>query len=162
MLKIDTLRAAISDAVPEIKSDPSRLRMWVERGTAQMRQTATLAFGYSFRLNVLLVELATDISVVSLAIFIWLQVNQPELLAPGTDGFAFEVDILDDASADVLFQLQLTQNVTVARQNDGRYALQDLPEPDLLFPDLGEGVPLLTRVSLIDGTILLLPDDWAL
>jgi len=165
MLKIDTLRAAISDAVPEIKAEPSRLAMWVEHGSAQMRQTGTLAFGYKFRLNALLQELVTDVSVVSLAIFIWLQVNQPELLAPGADGFAFDVDILDNASADVLFQLDLTQDVTVAPQPDGTFALRDLPEPDPLFDDfLGAGgatpVPLLTQISVSNGAIVL-PDDAA-
>lgn len=162
MLKIDTLRAALGGAVPELRTQPARLRLWADRGTAQARQTATLAFAYRFRLNVLIMDLATDISVVALAIFIWLRVNQPDLLAPGAEGFSFDVDLLDNGAADVLIQLDLTQNVGVAPQPDGSWRLQDLPEPDPLFDDaLGLGgadpIPLLARITLDDGTILL-PD----
>ncbi len=160
MQKIDTLRAALTAALPELAAHPARLRLWVENGTAQARHTATHAFAYSFRLKVLVMDLATDISVLSLAIFIWLRTNQPELLAPGTNGFSFDVDILDNETVDVLIELALTQNVTVARNPDGSFALQDLPEPVPLFGDDhilggGETIPLLSRVSLTDGTILL-------
>lgn len=85
MKKIDSLRDALLAATPELQQQPARLRMWVDRGSVQARQTESLSFAYGFRLNVLIMELATDISVLTLAITRWLRVNQPELLAPGTD-----------------------------------------------------------------------------
>jgi len=163
MLKIDTLRAALIAALPELRAQPDRVRLWVDRGAAQSRQTASFSFAFSFRLNVLLVELRSDISVVALAIFNWLQVNQPALLAPHADGFIFDVDILDNSTADVLVQIDLTQNVAVTPQDGGDFRLEYLPEPDPLFDDpLGLGgvtpVPPLDRITL-DGGETILPDD---
>lgn len=154
MLKIQSLRTAIVAALPELASDPSRLRLWVERGLGQSQGTPTRAFAFAFRLNVLIIELTTDIAVLGLALFDWLRVNQPELLAPGANGFAFDVDILDNEQADVLVQLDLTQNVSVAVQPDGSARLTYLPEPDPLFDDsLGfagaDPVPTLTKVTVL-------------
>lgn len=159
MLKVDTLRTALIEALPELVQHPARLKMWIDQGSAQSRQTTSFAFAFDFRLNVLVEELATNISVMALAIFIWLRVNQPELLAPGATGFSFDADILDNQTADVLVQLKLTQNVTVAAREGGGFDLRDLPEPDPLMDDeLGLGgivpAPLLQRIRLADGTII--------
>lgn len=152
MKKIDSLRDALLAATPELQQHPARLRMWVDRGSAQARQTKSLSFGYSFRLNVLIMELATDISVLTLAIVQWLRVNQPELLAPGTDAFTFDVDILDNSTVDILFEIAITQNVAVTLGAGGKFAIADLPEPDPPFgPDVE--IPSLSAV-LIDGTPL--------
>lgn len=149
MQKIDTLRAAITAALPELQRDPDRLAIWIERGAAQCHSTQTEAFGFSYQANVLIRELASDISVVALAVFRWLRVNQPALLTPGNDGFAFDVDILDNRSADVLLQIQLDENVTVTTNGADGVDLTYLPEPEPLFLDvLGAGgvdpIPALT------------------
>lgn len=159
MRKVDTLRQALIGALPELASHPARLKLWIERGTAQSRQTSSFAFCYNFRLNILVEEMATNISVLALAIFIWLRINQPDLLAPGATGFSFEADILDNRTADVLVQLELTQDVTVAAAEGGRWTLQDLDEPDPLFDDaLGLGgfdpAALLNRIRFSGGEIV--------
>ena len=140
MLKLDTLRAAIAAALPELARSPENLRIWIERGQGRCQGTATDAFGFAFQANVLIVEMASDIAVLSHAICRWLRVNQPDLLTPGREGFSFDADILDNGSADVLLQIQLTQNVTVAPKDGGGFTLAYLPEPDPLFADdLGFG-----------------------
>lgn len=135
MLKLDTLRAAITTALPELARSPENLRIWIERGAGRCQGTATDAFGFAFQANVLIVEMTSDIAVLAHAVFRWLRVNQPDLLAPGREGFSFDADILDNRSVDVLMQIQLTQNVTVAPIGDGRFNLAYLPEPDPLFGD---------------------------
>ncbi|PJI89073.1 phage tail protein [Sphingomonas koreensis] len=149
MKKIDSLRDALLAATPELQQQPARLRMWVDRGSVQARQTESLSFAYGFRLNVLIMELATDISVLTLAITRWLRVNQPELLAPGTDAFTFDVDILDNNTVDVLFEIAITQNVAVTPAAGGKFNLVDLPEPDPLFGAEIQ-IPALNAI-LIDG-----------
>lgn len=140
MLKIDTLRAAITQAIPELAQSPENLRIWIERGAGRCQGTASDAFGFTFQANVLIVEMSADLAVLAHAIFRWLRVNQPDLLVPGKEGFTFDADILDNRTADVLLQIQLTQNVTVAPTDAGGYALGYLPEPDPLFgDDLGFG-----------------------
>jgi len=134
-----SLRAALQDALPEFRREPGRLKVWIEDGSGLSRQTGTLAFAFRYRLHLLMEEVASDIALVALPIFRWLRVNQPELLAPGAAGFAFDADVLDNGSADILIQLDLTENVTVAPREEGGWALDYLPEPDPLFTD---GEPL--------------------
>lgn len=159
MLKLDTLRAAITAAVPELAAHPARLKMWIDRGSVQSRQTRSFSFAFEFRLNVMVEELATDISVLALAIFRWLRVNQPDLLAPDQPGFSFDVDILDNSTADVLFLLNLRQNVAVTPRDDGNFDLAYLPEPDPIWDDdLGAGgadpIPPLAAVILNGGAVI--------
>lgn len=135
MLKLDSLRKAIATALPEMTRSPENLRIWIERGAGRCQGTTSDAFGFTFQANVLIVEMTSEIAVLAHAIFRWLRVNQPDLLSPGREGFSFDADILDNGSADVLLQLQLTQNVTVAPNDGGGFELAYLAEPDPLFAD---------------------------
>jgi hypothetical protein len=135
MQKLDSLRAAIAAVLPELQRSPENLRIWIERGAGRCQGTRTDAFGFSFQASVLIVEMQSDIRVVAHAVFRWLRVHQPDLLTPGRDGFTFDADILDNGTADLLLQIQLTQNVTVAPRPNGQYDLAYLTEPDPLFHD---------------------------
>lgn len=154
-----TLRVALIEAVPELETHPARLKMWIEQGSAQSRQTASFGFTFSYRLSVFLGDLATDISVVSLALFRWLRVHQVDLLRPGTDGFTFDVDVLDNGTVDVMFVLQLTEDVGVTPRSDGKFDLSYLPEPDPMWDDfLGAGgadpIPPLSAIILPGGSTI--------
>lgn len=135
MKKIDSLRTVLTEAIPELRRETDRLRIWVEDGSGSSRQTRTLSFGLSYRVNLLLVEMETDLALIALPIFRWLRVNQPELLKPGAEGFTFDADILDNRCSDIVIQLQLTENVSVTPREDGGWSLDYLPEPDPLFED---------------------------
>lgn len=153
MNKIDSLRAAIVAATPELATHPARLRMWVDRGTLEARQTASGSFGFAFRLNVLIMELATDVGVISEAIIRWMRVNQPDRLAPGNKAFTFDVDFLDNNIVDLMIEVEITQSVQVAPKEGGGFNLTYIDEPDPLFDDdLGLGgaapVPLLAGIQL--------------
>ena len=144
MRKIDSLRAAIAAALPELATSPDRLRMWIEQGSARSVQTASEGFAFGFRLNILVVELAGDLALLALPVFRWLRANQPELLAAGAEGFTFDADLLDNQTADILIQLDITQNVAVIDRPGGAAALEYLAEPDPLFgAELLAGGPLL-------------------
>lgn len=152
MLKINLLRAALMEAMPELKAAPKNLIMWVDRGAVQSRDTDDLSFGISFQLNVLLIEFAGDIAAFALAILIWLRVQQPDRFAMGADAFDFEVDILDNGKVDLQIRLQLRQNVAVALTPQGASASY-LPEPAPLFADdlpFGglDAAPLLHSITL--------------
>lgn len=153
MKKIDILRAAMAEALPEFKREPHRLVIWIENGTARSTQSKTLGFGFSYRINLLLVETNTDLALITLALFRWLRVHQPDLLRPNTEGISFDADILDNSTSDIRFELLLTENVTVTPLTDGGWHLDYLPEPDPLFDDetapcaLDE-VPLLADITL--------------
>ncbi len=155
MNKLHSLRAAIAAALPELQRSPENLRLWISRGGGRCQATASDAFGLAYEANVLVVEMHSDFAVLAHAIFRWLRVNQPDLVVPPNEGFTFDVDPLDNGTADVLLQIRLTQNVTVAAKDGGGFDMQYLAEPDPLFGDaLGfdgaEPVPPLTGVDL-DG-----------
>lgn len=135
MRKAHSLRAAIVEALPEFATSPDRLKIWVEDGAGRATQSQTLSFAFGYRLNILLEEARSDIALVALAVFRWLRVNQPDLLRPGATGFAFETDILDNETADIVLQLDLTENVSVAALEGGGWSLDYLAEPDPLFAD---------------------------
>ena len=135
MRKLNSLRSAIEQAMPEMAQNPANLRIWVDRGSAASPMTASHSLGFSYRANVLIMNMVTDVAVLALAIFGWLRVNQPNLMVPNTDGFAFDLDVLDNEKVDVQIQIDLTENVKVTPNNDGSFGLEYLDEPDPLFDD---------------------------
>jgi hypothetical protein len=137
MQKIDSLRAAITAALPEYKAAPKKLLLWVDRGTGHSRQTATFGFGFKFRINIMLLDFSADIGALVFALFMWMRVNQPNLLDPGTDGIEFDVDFLDNAKADLVIKLDLKQNVSVKpnEAKPGTFLLDYLTEPEPMFLD---------------------------
>lgn len=140
MRKLLSLRETITAALPEIAQNPANLRIWIERGSGRCQGTKTDAFAFAFQANVLIVEMSSDIAVLAHTVFRWLRINQPERLAPGSEGFSFDADILDNASADILMQIDLTQLASV----DGG-EITYLEEPDPLFDDdlgLGGAAPI--------------------
>ena len=165
MLKPDSLRAAISEFLPELARDPARLKMWIDQGSlrARLSQQWPGGFAYSYRLNVVIEDLAASPSIVMLAVLNWLTANAPHLLTPGNNAFSFEADILDNNSIDLMLLLDLEEMVQVQPKVGGGYDLQHLAEPDPLFvDDLGAGgvspIPLLTGMWTVDGEKIL-PDE---
>lgn len=156
MSKAKSLRAALTAAIPELRQEPGRLKLWIENGAVRARGTSSHSFAMQYPLSVLIEEAKTDIAIIALAITRWLRVNQPDLLAPNGDSFQFESDILDLTTADILFTINLTENIAVAPQEDGSWQVTYLEEPDPLFEE-GEGfagvdpIPLIAEVRLTDS-----------
>ena len=152
MNKLHSLRAAIAEALPELKRSPENLRLWISRGSGRCQGTASDAFGLGYEANVLVVEMHNDFTVLAHAIFRWLRINQPDLVVPPNEGFTFDVDPLDNGTADVLLQIRLTQNVTVSAKEDGGFDMQYLAEPTPLFTDvLGfEGIAPVPPLAGVD------------
>lgn len=155
MRKIDSLRETLFAAIPELANDFTRLRIWVDRGKGQGRQTTSSSFALGFRLNVLAIEVSTDLSLIAHATLKWLRTNQPELLQPDADSFTFDADILDDTTADVLIQIELTQNYVVTADGEGGEEVEALEQDDPVLADqLGfmgtDPTPEIAAI-LIDG-----------
>lgn len=140
MKKPDLLRAALVAAVPALARDPQLLIMWIDQGSIASPMTPSFSFAYSYQLNVLLLGYAGHQAPVAIAMLHWLRVQQPDLLQPKKDAIAFEVDFLDNATVDLQFKLQLTEQVHAVRRPDGGFDMEFIAEPDALFTDnLGIG-----------------------
>src|SRR3546814_18961170 len=84
-----------------------------------------------------------------IAMLHWLRVQQPDLLTPNKDAISFDVDFMDNATVDLQFKLQLTEQVHAVRREDGGFDMQILDEPDPLRADdvpLAEGPPPRPRL----------------
>ncbi|WP_062347134.1 phage tail protein [Novosphingobium sp. CCH12-A3] len=157
MRKIDSLSATLRAAIPEVSNDPAALPVWIDRGSARARQTGSNAFELSFRLNVLAIGVRTDLSIITLAITRWLRAHQPVRLQPGSDSFSFDADILDNGTADVLIQIDLTQNYEVSTIN-GEERVEPVEQTDSVLEEANaEGLAPDIAAILLGGEQLVPP-----
>lgn len=136
MNKHNLLRQALTEAIPDLKTNPDQLRLWVEQGGIVARMGGNLAFEWRYQLELAVFDFKLSPNLVMLALIQWLRVNQPDLLTPGTaPSFTFEVDVLDAETCDLAVKLQLSEAVRVVPRADGGFNLITDPEPDPLFPE---------------------------
>lgn len=157
MRKIDSLRDTLLAAIPEANNDPAMLPTWIDRGSVRGRQTGSGSFEMAFRLNVLAIGVRTDLSLISLAVTKWLRANQPERLQPGSDSFTFDADILDNGTADVLIQIDLTQNYEVSTVG-GEERVEPVEQTDPVLEEANaEGLAPDIAAILLGGEQLVPP-----
>lgn len=146
MKKPALLRAALCAMMPELARDPDRLAMWVEKGRVRSR-LGSHGFAWEYDLTILISRYAGDPAVPFFVVTEWLRDQQPDILAPGGhNGFAFEVDILDDQTVDLQMVVPLDECVAATAVSAGNWRLDPLPAPAPFDPDpleLGGG-PLLS------------------
>jgi hypothetical protein len=109
--------------------------MWVEKGHVTARLGPQRGFALAYDLTVLVSSFASDAAMLMFIVCDWLREHQPDLLASGAQGFAFEADILDEKTVDVQITLPLTEVVLAQGQADGRWDLSTRDEPVPMLPD---------------------------
>lgn len=153
MLKPDSLRAAITAAIPGLERNPDKLAIWVDQGQIFSRLSPAPGFPnpgfeYRYRLNALLLDLEHDPDTVMIAVILWLQTHQPELLnRPCDAAFPFECDVRSAKSVDLSIELQLSERVRAVPRDGGGYDLVHLQEPPAIAEF--EGVPRWTPATAI-------------
>lgn len=132
MQKPKSLRQAIENALPELAQNPEKLVMFVQQGSISSNK-ATLSHSKNYTLTLLITDFTGDLDVLETAIIHWLQTNQPDILGAGQverDSFQFDVDILSHDSADVLYQLKLSERVVALRDEEtAQIHITYAPEP---------------------------------
>jgi hypothetical protein len=132
MNKAATFRRAIADAVPALKTDPDKLLVFVDAGNVVATAAPSLSFEYRYTLNVIVTDFAGDADAVFVALIVWVQVNQPDLLANDDNrksGIAFEVDHLTQSTCDLSIKLKLTESVVVGKDGNGVQTIKHVDEP---------------------------------
>jgi len=130
--KPDSLRAALTEAVPALATNPHQLKMWIDNGRVRsLGHAGPAAMDYRYKLSLLLMDFAADEPhTFFAAIAAWLAIEQPELLLRPLDqdaGIAFEIQVLDDAKVDILVTLDLDEAV----RGPAAGPIATLPEPTL-------------------------------
>lgn len=155
MRKADSLRRWLTAYLPDLKTHPDRLQIFVEGGAINARRSRSLSFAYSYTLKALVTDFAGDADVLMLPVLAWIEREQPQLLARGdSQPFSFEAELLDGDTSDVELSIELTENVIVAPRADGSgFDLTHPPEPD--FSDRFEGQEPSLMWQGFAGTVLL-------
>ncbi len=138
MQKPDSLRSALVTAIPELARDPDKLKLFIDRGQIQTLATGSLAFAWSYTLNLIVEDWTGHPDLIVIAVIIWLRDNQIELVArhdEGKSGFRFEADIIDANTIDLSIELDLLEPVGAIKREDGGYDLTHFAQPAPVIPD---------------------------
>lgn len=157
MRKADSLRQWLTAFLPDLRTHPDRLQIYVEGGQIGTRQSRTLSFVYAYTLKIGIWDFAGDADTIMVPMLAWIEKEQPQLLRR-TDGqpFTFEAELLDSEASDILISIDLTETVLVLPRADGSgYDIQHPQEPDFIdqFADVAA-----TFTSAMAGDVPVFPD----
>ncbi|MGW8202644.1 phage tail protein [Sphingomonas sp. VDB2] len=133
MRKADSLRRWLTAYLPDLKTHPDRLQIYVEGGRIAARRSRSLSFVYRYTLKVGIWDFAGDPDHIMVPMLAWIEKEQRELLRrDDSDPFEFEAELLDGDVSDILISIDLTEPVLVLPRADGTgYDIEHPPEPDL-------------------------------
>ncbi|MFC0708828.1 phage tail protein [Azorhizophilus paspali] len=132
MNKPESLRAHLLAAVPELRHDPDRLLIVIDKGCIRSTAAPGLSFEYSYTLNLLLTDYVGHPDAIAIPLLAWLHVNQSELLVnleKGKEAIQFEAEVLANDKVDLLITLPLTERVIVKKLPDGTLQVTHAAEP---------------------------------
>lgn len=131
MIKPASLREHLTAALPELRRDPEKLLVFIDRGSVVATAAAGLSFEYRYTLNLILTDYAGHPDAVMVPLLIWLARHQPELLANPTlrEQIAFEADMLSNQKVDLDIKIPLTERVGVHPLSGGGHSIEHYPEP---------------------------------
>ncbi|AUW59447.1 phage tail protein [Sphingobium sp. SCG-1] len=160
MKKLDSLRAFVTAALPEIARSPELLTIHAANGKLAMRHGPNLGWEYRYRLVMTVFDYAQAPESLFLPVLLWLRVNQPELLLnhdTGAQAINFVVDALDNGMVDIELQIDLTEAVDVQPREDGTgYDMTIRDELPITGTEPLDGVDPITLLKRIyaDGALL--------
>ncbi|KGT95258.1 tail protein [Erwinia typographi] len=132
MNKPQSLRKALTSAVPYVQANPDRLHLFVDNGSLVATSAISVSWEYRYTLNIVVTDFAGDQNLLMAPIQFWLRANQPDALQNAAERerlFTFEVDILGNDRCDISINLKLTERV-LAREIDGVIQVEAVPEPE--------------------------------
>lgn len=137
MNKPESLRAHLLAAVPQLKSNPDRLMVFIDEGTIRSTAAPGLSFEYAYTLNIILTDFPGHPDAVAIPLLAWVLVNQRELmenLEKSKEAITFEADVLDSSKVDLSIKLPLTERVIVKKQPDDTLQVTHPDEPRVEEP----------------------------
>lgn len=136
MLKPDSLRKALTDAVPVLRTNPDMLRLFIDNGKISSTLAASLSFEKQYTLNVVVTDFTGDFDLLLVPVLAWLREQQPDIMTTDEGrkkGFTWYADINNDSSFDISMSLLLTER-TVVKAVDNTLHVENIPEPELPEP----------------------------
>lgn len=139
MQKLNSLRAALTNALPELARNPDALAIFVSDGTIAVRDGINLGFEMRYTATITLLDCRYAPAQIFMPITLWLREHQREVIQnhdTGTQGIRFTVEPVDNQSADIDIRLPLSEALDVLpdAHGGGGYDFsfrEELPVQDL-------------------------------
>ena len=141
MEKPKSLRALLTNAVPEFKRNPAKLEMYMKAGKIHAWLSRDhMSYEYRYDLEIVILEYDLSPDTIFMPIVQWLSSHEVAALQNhDRNGFEFEVDILDDKTVDISITLKLTEAIDVKPREGGGFTMtarEETPmaDDDPMFP----------------------------
>lgn len=130
MLKINSLRQALTGANQWCKANPEAFSVFIESGRVETTGE-TADFVYAYTLCLFVMNFAGDLDDFTLPLMAWLWQEQPQLLLNPEKNkeIKFTTAINNDDTADLFFELPINERVIVSRDGAGKLTAEHKPEP---------------------------------
>ncbi|CAQ86373.1 MULTISPECIES: phage tail protein [Photorhabdus] len=135
MNKPNALRKVLTEKISYLRDNPEYLHLFVEDGTVLATLALSLSYEYEYTLNLIIEAYPDDQDVLMAVIVYWIREHQPDIFANPDNrrsGFTFDVNILNDDTADISIDLKLTECVLVTQQGQVS-TVSAIPEPENPF-----------------------------
>lgn len=133
MKKIHALRQHLVANFDWLASNPQALSIFVKDGRFGdvLRDPGDpLIIGYAYTVRILLIDFAGDLRELSAALWAWLDLHQPDIAqnAVRRESVRFEVELLDNATADVQIDVPLTESARFTTRPGGGFVVDEVAE----------------------------------
>ena len=130
MLKINTLRDAMTDACPWCRANPEKFTVYVNNGGIETTGESP-SYLYCYTLGIFVMDFTQDLDELMVPLMRWLYRNQPDLLLNPEKNrdIKFSVTINDDDSTDILLEIPVWERVIIRRNDDGTVHAEHIGEP---------------------------------
>lgn len=130
MQKPNSLRKALTDAVPVLRTNPDMLCLRLDDGNNTATLARSLSFEKRYTLNIVVTDFTDDIDLLFVPIMAAASqsAGHHDNRRGEKKGFAWYADINNDSSLDVSISLLLTERTTV-KEADGAMYVENIPEP---------------------------------
>lgn len=131
MKKPNQLRKILEQSIPDFVKNPDRLQLYVDGGQVVATAAESFSFEYRYTLNIIVTDFSQDIASLIVPIIAYLRINQPEIFENPQrreNAFKFQVDYNNNNTADISFEIMLTERV-VAKQTADEVKMHYAKEP---------------------------------
>lgn len=114
MIKLQSLRHHLLNAVPELKRNPEQLHTFVNDGKIKFARGLNLSHQYTVDAQIIITDYSGSLDTVMIPLLQWLNSYEPDLVTD--EAVQIEAEILSNTHWDLALTVQLTERV-VAKVN---------------------------------------------
>ncbi len=137
MKKLTNLRKYLSSKIKFLHDNPESLYLFVENGRVISTLAQTPSYEYEYTVNIIIERYSGDQDILIAVVNDWLRQHQSDIAANPSkrqQDFKFEAVILDNSTAHISIDLNLTERV-LAKDDNGKWVIESISEPENPFDE---------------------------